>query len=174
MKKPALVIPEVQPRFSVELDRDFLSAFFHLQPGSASPHPGPYVIHRFTGEVFAVSKFYPDTQKAFCYGTIESPGYEGTFEPSLISVRFRASGVQRKETHSQGLYCRPIATLLSEVCRTATSRCMELDFATTTLADFQHRIDSRLRTSSTLPDVRPVAEALPGVVCIRPYPRMLL
>ncbi|KAI9794231.1 MAG: hypothetical protein M1816_006157 [Peltula sp. TS41687] len=57
----------------------------HLLPESDQPRPGPYVIHRFTGRVFAISKFFPDTQKAFCYGVTELSEPKGIFESTLIS-----------------------------------------------------------------------------------------
>lgn len=90
-------MPEVEHDLAAGLDLDLglRPIILHLHPESRHPRPGPYVVHRFTGDVFAVSKFFPDTQKAFCYGVTESPEREGTFEPTLISVRSLCLGVIR-------------------------------------------------------------------------------
>lgn len=80
-------MPEVEHHLDAGQGLGPLPTILHLYPESGHPRRGPYVKHRFTGDVFAVSKFFPDTQEAFCYGLIRSPEREGMFEPSLISVR---------------------------------------------------------------------------------------
>jgi hypothetical protein len=36
--------------------------------GGSDPPPGPYVIHRYTRQLFPVRRLVSDTQKAFIYG----------------------------------------------------------------------------------------------------------
>ncbi|KAI9887011.1 MAG: hypothetical protein M1823_001155 [Watsoniomyces obsoletus] len=79
----AIIVPEGDAQIEGEVG--FQTTLCHLDSnGRQQPPPGPYAIHRWTGNVYQVHKLYPDSQQAFQYGTTEAIDAPGTYRPTLV------------------------------------------------------------------------------------------